>query len=240
MNYAPPKYVGPSYADALPEALARARREPVVVACVYWGDKYPVAYVRKLRDSVRKHLTIPHEFVCVTSDPRVEALGIKCLSPLLPYEGWWQKVGYFVPNMFEQYVGPVLALDIDVVVTGNLDRAFNLQVPQHGLVMIENFGPNKPHCAHNSSAMLFIAGDCNDIAEEFKPEYMQHLHGDQCYIWRKKDGRIDNFPKGLFRSYKYECMAAPPPPSTAVVVFHGEPNPHQVKARWIHEHWHSI
>jgi hypothetical protein len=238
MNLATPKYSGPTYATPLPPKLTSRGGVRPLVACVYWGDKYSIDYVRKLKSAVTTHMAGAHEFVCVTADPRV-AQFCDVIAPPVAFEGWWQKIGLFTPGLFGA-PRPVLYLDLDVVITGGLTTLTEFEIPQNGLVMAENFGPNKPHCAHNSSVMLWVAGDCTDIAESFRPEYMRQLHGDQCFIWRAKHGRIDNYPPGLVRSYKYDCASAPPPADTRVVVFHGKPDPHEVRAPWVRQRWHAL
>ena len=237
MNLDAPRYVGPTYATPLPEALAKSQRVRPLVVCVYWGDKYPLNYVRKLKSAVSSNLR-PHDFLCVTANPRVAEMGVQTVTPHVSFEGWWQKVGLFAPGLLGE-PRPVLYLDLDVVITGSLDPLLEFEIPQYGLLMAENFGPNKPQAAHNSSVMVWVAGDCDDIATEFDPAYMKALHGDQCYLWRKKTGRIDNFPRSLVRSYKYDCTSGVPE-NCRVVVFHGKPDPHEVRAPWVDAHWHQL
>jgi hypothetical protein len=131
-----------------------------------------------------------------------------------------------------------LYLDLDVVVTGDLVELLRSQVPAHGIVMAENFGPNKPHAAHNSSVMLWRLGECAEVWTDWTPAVAEALHGDQCWIWRRLDGRIAEFPAELVRSYKYDCReAGVPPAGCRVVVFHGKPDPHEVRADWVAERW---
>lgn len=135
----------------------------------------------------------------------------------------------------------VLYLDLDVVVRSGLVNILRSGVPPQGLVMAENFGPNKPHCAHNSSVMLWRAGECTELYTDFKKVVCSTLHGDQCWIWRRLDGRIREFPAEYVRSYKYDCrQAGLPPAGAAVIVFHGEPNPHQCGEPWVRREWHAL
>jgi len=240
VNLRTPAYSGPSWAQPMPPQLLRGGVRPLVL-CVYWGNKYPIEYVRKLKAAVAAHLSVPHDFACVSNDARLDDMGITRLPPPVAFDGWWQKIGLFSAHL-AACIGdprPVLYLDLDVVITGALDVLLSFEIPQQGLLMAENFGPNKPHCAHNSSVMVWVSGDCTDIASSFRPEYMQQLHGDQCFIWRAKNGRIDNFPRELVRSYKYDCTQAVPD-GCRVVVFHGKPDPHEVGAAWVRQRWHAL
>ena len=54
--------------------MAIADPRQLTVACLKWGRKYGVDYVNILRDMVRRHLAVPHRFVCLTDDPA----GIEC------------------------------------------------------------------------------------------------------------------------------------------------------------------
>ena len=223
----------PSYAEI---NEARGICKELTIACVYWGNKYPPFYVRRLWNAVQRHLPVPHRFVCVTADSVIADMGIECVRPPTGHDGWWQKVGLFAPELFGSEAFPILYLDIDIVIKGSLLPLVRHNVPHHGLVMIENFGPNRWQAAHNSSAMLWINGTCNEIYFDFIPEYTKRLHGDQCWIWRRMYKQIDNFKKGLIVSYKYDCQKGPPDGSS-VVVFHGKPDPHEVKSDWVEENW---
>lgn len=247
MNLQRPTCYPATFGDVLD---ARLTPKDLVVACVYWGDKYSVDYVTRLSRAVAKHLTIPHTFTCVTVDPRV-AEQVHTTKPLAPdtWDGWWQKVGLFAPGLFDNVPGrsalpivarPVLYLDLDIVVTGSLDPFVRYVVPGNGLLMLENFGQNRPQAAHNSSIMLWVSNTCTEIYTDFGDHVRQQLHGDQCWIWRRKDGRIDNFHRGLGISYKYDARGGLPQRHPSAVVFHGKPDPHEVREAWVDEHWRSV
>lgn len=214
--------------------------EPLVVCCVYYGSKYPVEYVLKLKNSVKRNLPLAHEFVCL-SDREIE--GIKTLPlPQLSkgVEGWWQKINLFQPGIFADGTR-VLYLDLDVVVTGDLS-VLAKQWAAEPLSMIFNFGPNRSHCAHNSSVMLWSAND-----ERLMPiwlEYqnnsvliMNRLHGDQCWIWRVLRDDVANFPRDYVVSYKYDCRGQHVDPQVRVVVFHGNPKPKDCREDWVVKNW---
>ena len=43
--------------------------EPVNVLCFSWGTKYGAPYVNKLYRGVKRNMTIPFRFICMTDDP---------------------------------------------------------------------------------------------------------------------------------------------------------------------------
>jgi len=66
------------------------------VVCVKWGDwcqPYGAAYVNALAEGIRKHLTLPHRFICFTDsaagvDTRIEVAPL----PENLHGWWWEKV----------------------------------------------------------------------------------------------------------------------------------------------------
>jgi hypothetical protein len=218
-------------------------REGLDVVCVFFGTKYSVDYVYKLQDAVTRNLVIPHSFICL-SDRDIPDVYCEPLAtlPAIPknQEGWWHKVSLFQPNRFYQG-NRILYLDLDVVITGELDTLAKQWAPPP-LTMIYNFGPNRHHAAHNSSVMLWTAGDIrlNKIWVEFNRDpqrVMTGLHGDQCWIWRCLRENIANFPQYLISSYKYDIRQKLDQPKSPVVVFHGSPKPHQCTEEWIRQNW---
>lgn len=207
----------------------------LTVACVWWGNLYGVEYVEKLRDAVARNLTIPHDFVCLTTNKVPE--GVLTLRPPRGDAGWWQKINLFSPDMF----GPsqrILYLDLDLVVINNLDEIASSQEP---FCMIENYGPNKGHAAHNSSCMVWTPTEkTHRIFTQFDEGVTKQLHGDQCWIWRVMLDDITDFHQYQCISYKYEKQQAQwrhKNDDTACVVFHGKPKPHEVKDPYIVQNW---
>lgn len=238
----------PKLIDPPPRTTIGDAPEKLTVACVWWGTKYGVNYVEKLRNSIQRNLTIPYELVCITDRTDVPE-GIRRIETPVPNElcqgtnsygdgkGWWAKVGLFKPGLFGD-ARRIMYLDLDVVITGSLDNIARSQEP---FCMIENFGPNKAHAAHNSSCMVWTPSEkTDDIYEKFTPQVPNELHGDQCWIWRVMRDDIYNYPKNWAVSYKYE-KAGPQwsfaNEETAVVVFHGKPNPHEVLDGVILRNW---
>lgn len=207
----------------------------LTVACVWWGNLYSVDYVKKLRDAVKRNLSVPHDFVCLTTNVVPE--GVIKITPPRGDKGWWQKINLFSPDMF----GPsqrILYLDLDLVVIGSLDEIASSREP---FCMIENYGPNKGHAAHNSSCMVWTpTGKTHRIFTQFDETIPNSLHGDQCWIWRVMLNDITDFHQYQCVSYKYEKQQPQwrhQNEKTACVVFHGQPKPHQVKDPYIVQAW---
>jgi hypothetical protein len=211
----------------------------VNVVCVKWGSKYSAKYVDRLRNSVARWMPdgVAWGMFCITDDEVPD--GVVRILPMHEWGTWWQKMNLFDPEIMPH--GPTLYLDLDVVLTGSLEPLLR-SIAYEPLVMVENFSPNKAHCAHNSSVMLFdvtepaIIGMFREFVRSDN-RAMEKLHGDQCAIWRLLRDSIANFERRYVVSYKYHCRGKGLPHDARVVVFHGKPDPHEVPDAWVRHYW---
>lgn len=156
----------------------------LVVSCFYWRDEtrdgrgytFRDEHVRILKRMVERNLTIPHKFVCVTDQ---EIDGIECV----PID-WAKHVPgtVFVRLMqhrrdYGRLIGAsrVMNLDIDMVVTGNIDHLASRPEPS---VWFRNPGFPLPRRAfYQSSFQLFTPGTHPELHEEFDPNDEEFLKG---------------------------------------------------------------
>ena len=211
----------------------------LTVWCLNWGDKYDDYYVKRLQREVKKYLTLEHTFCCIT-DRNIE--GVYCLNSMtvdnLP--GWWGKIGLFKPGISTE---TNLWLDLDIVLTGNLDNMV-LQYSGSHLACAANWAASG-HLGCQSSVMIWHGGkgcQAEIIYRSFDPELAHWppinkpgvLWGDQEHITVLRDaGRlaVTHFDPDLVLSYKYHCRAGLPQGCKAVV-FHGDPKPADVSETW--------
>lgn len=237
----------------------------LIVACVKWGTKYPPRYVNTLRNMVARHLSLPHEFACLTDDPAGLDQGIRIIPLPEGQRGFWNKLVLFRPGTFEAG-RTVLYFDLDVVIVGPIDR---LATSIDRLTSCWNFTAKH---TMNSSVLAFRAGDDCDIWERFVAEGGEapaaSFGGDQDFIYRCQPN-VALFPRGLIGSYKRTMngnayawlkklgfptarlrapawLKAKVQHSASVIVFHGTPNPPDVMdgpfgpykhAPFVAEHW---
>ena len=92
----------------------------LTVACVLrTGPDFRPEHVLALHNGVRRNLSIPYRFVCLTDQvAEVSKLGIEARPLPHRWPGWWAKLNLFAPGMF---AGPVLYFDLDSMVIGKLD-----------------------------------------------------------------------------------------------------------------------
>ena len=91
----------------------------VKVVCVLKsGGDYDWEYVSRLCRGVKEHLTLKHEFFCVTDMPNKYSF-IRQVPLEKGWGGSWAKIEVFRAK------GEVLYLDLDTVLSGNIDHIIN-------------------------------------------------------------------------------------------------------------------
>jgi len=230
---------------------------PVTVLCVKFGNKYGIPYVERLRNMVSRHITIPYEFVCLTDEPKpIEGVRSIVQRNAGYTKGWWHKVHMFDPSL--PLSGRILYFDLDVIVFNNIDRL--AQYCTSEFVGTRDFNRkfyptwNKL----NSSVMSWNAGTQTHIWEDFsnKPQNALRMHGDQDWIFKKSQDVLKFFPDTWIQSYKWEIRRKQdlmiqggkrrfreikedvrPPADCSVAVFHGDPNPADVRDPFVIDNW---
>lgn len=239
------------------EDLVFASSDTITILCVRFGNKYGREYVERLRDMVSRHITVPYEFACLTDDQHpIE--GVRTIyQPNSNYQkGWWHKVHMFDPNL--PLAGRILYFDLDVVICNNIDKLTAFK--SDSFVGIHDFNRRfYPSWIYlNSSVLAWNHGSESYIWHRFKekPSDAQRLQGDQDWIWKLGKDRIKFWPKEWIMSYKWEIRSREElivnqgkrnfktvkddvviPNGCSVAVFHGEPNPAEVKDKFVVDNW---
>jgi hypothetical protein len=198
----------------------------LTVACVEWGDylQRGTEYVLKLRSMVERHLSMPHRFVCLT-DSVVRRPGVEGVGLTQGRDGWWNKVELFRTGLFS---GRVIAIDLDTVIVGSLDRL----VETKGTVHLIDWGWT--HNAYGNGVMVWDAGEHEEIWTRFTPEVPRRLRGDNDWLYEL--GGWDALPDGMNCSYRYHAVEAPPA-GAVTVSMHGRPKPHEITRGWVPREW---
>ena len=229
------------------------------VLCLKHGTKYSFDYVNRLYNMVKRNCTIDFEFVCLTEDPRDLDPNIKVIALPGGLQGWWCK-----PYMFSNDLplkGTILYLDLDVVISGNIDKLFTY-CPTHWCTIRDFTRVMRPSWKkYNSSIVRFKSGQLHHVWEEFdknKNEIQKRLHGDQDWLYeatRKNQAML--YPDSWILSWKWEVRKSrafakgglkgnrklevienvTPRPECCVCVFHGDPQPHNCLDPWVVDNW---
>lgn len=191
------------------------------VLCLRWNDYYPEEYVANLESMVKRNLKMPHTFHCLR--------GSECINPV---EGWWHRLQHFLTP------GPWIQFDLDVVITGNLDRLVEFGEEHDKPSTIDDW--NLENC-YNSSVIYCPSGyDGEQLFKSFDPvKDPARLRDDQRFMW-DYDNSWPTFPDGWCNSYKTHYRNKDINPllyDTSVVVFHGKPKPHECQEEWVKNNW---
>jgi hypothetical protein len=194
------------------------------------GAEYDAEWVRKLKAGVARNLTVPYEFKCLSDIDVPDRIALRHRWP-----GWWSKI-----EVFREVKGPTLYLDLDTVVTGNIDW---LTKTEHDFAAIQNFHDPKMI----GSAVMWFSKPLRKVYDRFceKPfkwiEYHERKKdgpylGDQAFIWDTLGRDVRTFPMDSIKSYKFHCRDGLPK-GTSLVCFGGKPKAYEVKADWLERHW---
>jgi hypothetical protein len=216
-----------------------------------WGDKYSVDYVHRLHAGLRKHLKRPFRFLLMTERERtislakgIERHAIKdpelteikgCFARLRMFDRGWQQN--------RKLDGPVVCLDLDVVITGPLDILFDRNEP---IVLLKGANSVNP-CPFNNSVFMFRAGAHPELWLDFSMEAVSKIRqhefpDDQGWFWHKLDKPAVwhvGYSSGI---YAFRKPGWPPddrlPKGARMVAFPGHRDPSKFRhLTWIDQHW---
>ncbi|WP_181952532.1 glycosyltransferase [Vulcaniibacterium gelatinicum] len=219
--------------------------QTVNVLCIKWGSKYGPEYVNTLRSMVRRNLTRPHRFVCLTDDrtgiePDIEVfdipkVGIPDFDARKPwtFAHGWLKLTSFADPLYDLR-GPTLFIDLDVVIVDSIDCFFDL--PGEFLVIKEW---DKRDETGNTSVYRYEIGrhaDALAYLRDHQQEALAKVRNEQEFItgYLARQGKLGYWPQAWCRSFKRHCVRGlllgwflPPriPEGAKIIAFHGKPNP---------------
>lgn len=231
------------------------------VVCLKHGSKYSSEYVNKLYSMCKRHLTVPFEFVCFTDDLRDIDSNIKTIRlKEIGVSGWWYKPMFFDKDF--PLDGTLLYMDLDIVISGNIDNLFTYQPDKFCIIRDFNRSLRSDWNRMNSSIFRLKSGSMGYVYDEFMKDHavnQRRFHGDQDWIYEMVGPRKQEWmfwPDEWILSYKWEMrdrndlhkplnqprnfrQKKDPKvlPKTCVAVFHGEPHPHQCEDNWVIENW---
>ena len=217
-------------------------------ACVCYGNKYSIEYVQKLYNMVQRHTTLEHNFFIFTDNMEMEIDGHVNIRtfPMVNLQGWWNKMQLFHPGILE---GTTLYMDLDVVITDNIDCFFTYE-SEADFVGMNDFNPDTK--IFNSSVFRFEPEAMKDkLWQPFINDRERWLRysGDQNVISEviMKHPETRSFPDSWTQSYKWHDRKGQRyhkgkwtfehNGESLVTVFLGEPNPHQSDMEWVKKAW---
>ena len=227
---------------------------PVNVLCLKWGKRYPAFYVNRLYVQVKRNLSRPFRFVCVTDDPEGIDSAVDCVpfpeNPQVfgrPWPNLFSKLCLFKPG-FADLKGPTLFLDVDLLVIRELDRFFDYHPGDfciiHNWVELRKRLFRALPFIGNSSCFRFDAG--SDAAQRVYEIFLRDKddkslydpyfnHGSQKFQTRamREAGTVTWWPDEWVCSFKRQCIPPFPfnkfivpkyPKTASIIAFHGRPD----------------
>ena len=228
-----------------------------------WGTLYSANYVNALYRAVRQNLSYDFTFYCFTEDatgldPKIVVLGLPefTMDGLYQRGGNWPKLGVFQRDRFpgEDYA---LFLDLDIVILKSLDKFVDKAKAEGGLHILREWNPilwslvplwARPDRGPQSSIFAWKISDFHYIYDDFSANPEQAVANsihDQDHLGKVVKNRT-YWPHDWVLSFKRHCIpyfplnmvftTVPKPERPSIVVFHGQPRPHEVSApgdqRW--------
>ena len=218
-----------------------AQNESRTVLCVLKsGGDFTLDYVVRLKNAIERNTTTPHEFICLTDitiDPKI-CKSIKLTQDL---KGWWSKIELFRPGLTK--AGYIVYFDLDTIIAGNIDDLFSIN---------NYFSALRPWNRKNRALKMLASGimiwrnnnTLSFIFDQFKKEQaVEFSRGDQEYITGTLKGNGVEFDflqdsfAGIYSYKRIRRLGLGIPGDARIVCFHGTPRPHEVRLRWVNEHW---
>ncbi|MCK0168855.1 glycosyl transferase [Jannaschia sp. S6380] len=214
-----------------------------------WGTKYGPEYVNRLYGMIARNITPPFSVTVLTDDPR--GLRPELRSATIPdvgvdmpkgVPGKWPKSALWGKEL-AGLSGPVLFMDLDVVVTGSLDDFFSHGDPDE--VILSRNAAKPFHRLGQTSLFRFPVGKLAPMQQKFRddPQGMgERYRYEQNYVTQNAPGGVTFWPRQWVRHFRIQCVPtfplnfflAPPRPRNArVVIFAGHLNPPDaIAGRW--------
>jgi len=236
-------------------------RDCIDVGCVIHGNVYDWIYVERLRNMVTRNFTVPVTMhVWTEHDRSVPPDYVKhCLEewPGIsgPKKSWWYKMQMFNP---EHFAGDLLYLDLDVVICNSLDWVLEHVTQRFWALRDFRYLQRSSFNRMNSSMMWWNTGLHAPVWDRFMrvtPALaQQRYHGDQDFLqdaldpdlkrffpdhhaqswrWSARDGGMDF----CSRQYRSPGTGTQIQPGVSVLVFHGQPKPHEITDPLVQTLW---
>ena len=236
---------------------------PVDCACVIHGDGYDWTYVDRLYNMLNRHLSRGVRLHVYTEpsrsvpEPMIKHNLIEWPGISGRKQSWWYKMQLFNT---QHHQGPLLYFDLDTVIVDNLDWITHLS-PVFFWTLQDFKSIWRPEQQNiNSSVMYWNTVHWEHIWQKFDQlgaarVLSMHKHGgDQEYLntvipmqkrmfidprkivswrWSALDGGINVKTRTYFRPGQGTRIDT----GTSVLVFHGDPKPHEVDDVVIKQHW---
>lgn len=229
---------------------------------------YVADHVNRMASMIRRHCTLPHEIVCVTDMPEGIDSTVRTVAlwpDLCEHSRCFRRLKMFDPVMAEIFGPRIVSIDLDTVITANIDHLFQRDEP---FVIWRGSTGTTPYCG---SLWMLDIGYRPDVFHSFDYSLAKELRAKRGFIgsdqawmaymiegaatWDRVDGvysfrhdiqmRVPMRSKNLVASrvgvVGMAHRTGELKPNACIVFFHGKEDPSQthlhIQHKWISEHW---
>lgn len=218
------------------------------VICLKWGDRYGPEFVNKLHSMVARNTRRPLRFICITDDAsgldkeiEIRPMPDFDLPEIFRFKGF-RRMFLFKESLYD-LTGPVLHLDVDLLVTGSVDDFFDYK-PEAKYIVSENW--TQPGAGiGNMSVFRYHIGSQTKIWERFSADPLAMLEqyvNSQTFCSRTL-GQFEMYPlewcvgfkQSLIPKWPLNFFMQPmrPPAEARIVAFTGKPDMDEaIRGEW--------
>jgi len=202
------------------------------------GGDYDVDYMERLAAMVKRNLTLPYTFNCM-SDIDFDIEGIVRIPLKHNWPGWWSKMELFsfAPK------NRIVFFDLDTIIIKNIDALCQIHMPD-GFAMIHDVGRPASLASGIMSwdaDLRFLYNCTKNITNFIRPDGRLYMEQEFIEKWCNPmliPTTIQFQFKGIV-SYKYNCTPQNLPDEATIVCFHGKPRPREAMetSSWLKNYW---
>lgn len=230
-------------------------------ACVIHGTGYDWIYVERLRNMLSRNLSREVRMhVYTEADREVPPHMVKHVLDNWPGIGGPRKSWWYKMQLFNQqhHQGDLLYFDLDIVILNNIDWMVSNSTDYFWTIRDFKYLQKETHNTMNSSIMWFNVPKFSWVWDEFSktdiPTTTRRYQGDQDYlqvVLTHEHKRY--FQNKHFQSWRWQCvdggydfkarkhrlpgLGVTINPDASVLVFHGQPKPHQIQDPVVVNNW---
>ena len=215
-----------------------------------WGNKYGAHDVARLAKVCRIHLRADHRFHLFTDRPGVgypSAIDVHSISdPVLCARSCFCRLRMFDPVWQQWYgmEGKMISLDLDLVITGEIDYLF---ADDTTFKILQGANASNPN-PFNASVMMLRSGEHAEVWRDFSREAAAkapyyEFPDDQGWIWHKLPQAVGWKVGAASGIYAFQKPGWPAgtmtlPDDARIVTFIGHRKPQQFAyLPWMQKYW---
>lgn len=176
------------------------------------GYHYTPEFVNRLKNMVKRNLSLDHVFCCITDDPTgLDPEIVPIDAPGLP--GWWNKMKAFDPK--EIFAQRIMVLDLDVLVVDDLEPIAMFPAAFATVKQWKRITSPKTIPRYQGSVYVFDKGARSRMWTDLQPDTPERFRSDQDWLAHLYPNE-STFPPGWVRKMHVDMTR--PPPGTRVLL----------------------